>query len=98
MNWEQLSSFTLVDIGKMLVGSQPGSPNHCWLMAELNRRQLFEQIEATKAQSEAAKAAADTAEYTRQNARYMLWSVIVLAASSAVSTIVTVALAFVHHT
>lgn len=39
----------------------------------------------------------DTAEYTRRNARYMLWSVIVLAISSVISTMVTVVVALLHH-
>jgi len=68
-------------------------------MAEFTRRQTLAAQQATEAQIDAAyaqkeaalwaeratEAAQATAAYTRQNARYMLWSVIVLAISSVIS-------------
>ena len=52
---------------------------------------------AAKAQVEAARAAIDTAGATKQNAKYMLWSVIA-AAFSAVASLVSTAIAvFGHH-
>ena len=97
MNYDQLTAMSVDEIGKALSATQPGSLNHGWLLAELNRRQLLDQIRSTTAQADAAKAALDTVEYTKKNARYMLWSVIVLAISGVVSTVVTLTLAFAHH-
>ena len=52
-------------------------------MAEVYRRQLVFQQQASEAQQTAA-------EYTKKNARYMLWSVIALAVSSALSLLLAV--------
>lgn len=51
-------------------------------MAEVYRRQLVFQQQAAEAQQIAA-------EYTKRNATYMLWSVIVLAASSLATLLFT---------
>jgi len=48
--------------------------------AEFMRRQAVSQDEMTQA-------AKDTATYTQQNARYMRWSVYVLAASSVINAV-----------
>jgi hypothetical protein len=56
--------------------------------AEFMRRQAVSQDEMTQA-------AKDTATYTQQNARYMRWSVIVLAASSFITAVISV-IQFVH--
>lgn len=56
----------------------PGSVASQEVQLEFTRRQ-------TQAQIEAAEATKETATYTRQNARYMLWSVIVLAVASVAS-------------
>lgn len=63
-------------------GATPGTPEWHMARVEFLRRQTVMQQDAAKATIEAADAAKKTAEYTRKNARYMLWSVIVLAASS----------------
>jgi hypothetical protein len=63
----------------------PGSNNEMTARAEFLRRQTTLQREATQAAKEAAQAAKDTAIYTKKNARYMLWSVVVLAIASAIS-------------
>lgn len=51
--------------------------------AEFLRRQ-------TEAQQEAARAAVQTAEFTRANARYMLWSVLAVGACGVLSTVTAV--------
>jgi len=43
----------------------------------------------TLAQQEAAAAAVETAEFTRRTARYMLWSVVVLALSAIAATLIS---------
>lgn len=50
--------------------------------AESNKQTVEAQERAAAAAELAARAAQDAAEYTKRNARYMLWSVIVLAAFS----------------
>jgi hypothetical protein len=75
----QLSTMTLDEVADVKAGSTATSSNDQAADAEFIRRQ-------TQAAIDAAQAAMDTAKYTRRNARYMLWSVIVLAASSIVST------------
>ena len=46
-------------------------------------------LRQTKAAKESAQATKATAAYTKRNARYMLWSVIVLAVSSAITALIS---------
>ena len=57
--------------------------------AEFLRRQTLLQREITKAAQESAEAAKDAAKYTKQNACYMLWSVVVLALSSIANVVIS---------
>lgn len=59
---------------------QPGSVNAHDVQLEFQRRQ-------TLAQQEAAAAMIATADATKRNARYLLWSVVILAVSSVGSLI-----------
>jgi hypothetical protein len=77
-------------------GAQAGSTYDQRAKATFARLQTLAQQQAATAaergaaaQEVAAQAAEETAEYTRRNARYMLWSVIVLAASSLGSFVLT---------
>ena len=83
---EGWSLAALVDV----IGNENSFAPHA--RAELLRRQTLAQEEAfdaekraAEAQELAAGAAAETAEYTKEGARYMRWSVYVLAASSVIS-------------
>jgi hypothetical protein len=71
------------EVADWMAGVGPGSPNEMTARAEFLRRQ-------TALQREATQAAGDTATYTQRSARYMLWSVIVLAISSLISAAVAV--------
>jgi hypothetical protein len=57
-------------------------------------RQSIVQLEfarrASAAQDRAADAAIEAAEYTKANARYMLWSVVVLAVSAVITAAATI--------
>lgn len=61
---------------------EPGSLNSVRAPIEMLRRQTLAQIEAADAQKAASAAAVATAEYTRRNARYMLWSVMAILATA----------------
>jgi len=74
----KLANLTLDDLADELGIAMSGSPPHTAAMAEFTRREALAQ-EAT------AAAAKETAEATRRSARYMLWSVIVLAVASVLS-------------
>jgi hypothetical protein len=63
---------SLDDLAKWTGDAEPGSINHTAGMAELTRRQILGQIEATEVEKWAAAA-------SEKNAKYMLWSVIVAA-------------------
>lgn len=58
-----------------LARTEPGSRQYNAAQAELTRRQIIAQQNAVKAQQ-------DAAEYTRQNAKWMPLSVVVVAISS----------------
>ena len=77
-----LSQMTLDQLTDFLSKGGPGSQDDQMARAEFMRRQTEMQIKAMYAALEAAGAVKATARYVRRNARYMLWSVIVLAASS----------------
>lgn len=85
---QSLAELSLDDLTDKM--AEMGNSNIQTCQAEFLRRQTVLQAEATCATK-------DTADYTRRNARYMLWSVIVLAISSVISTMVTVAVALLHH-
>lgn len=63
------STLSLEELASQL--GQPGSQNSHYVEIEMLRRQTEAQVDASKAQIEAAK-------YSRKNARYMLWSVIAI--------------------
>lgn len=81
-----LMDMTLERLVDHAAHAAPGDDVH----AEFARRQ-------TILQEQVRDAAKDTAEYIKRNARYMLWSDIVLAASAVVSALVSIFLAFTHH-
>jgi hypothetical protein len=86
----QLADKTPDELADIIAGSTPSlelSPNEHAVRAEVMRRQIELQARATQA-------TAETAEYTRRNARYMLWSVIALMASSVVTAAVSIILAW----
>jgi hypothetical protein len=55
--------------------------------AELQRRLAASQFEACDAQVTAAKAAEETARYTRSTARWMFWSVVAIAITSGIQAL-----------
>jgi hypothetical protein len=61
----------------------PGSQSEQEVQAEYMLRQM-------QMQREVADAAIETANYTRQSARYMRWSVIVLAVSALLTLVVAI--------
>jgi hypothetical protein len=86
---EKLESETLGQIADRMSNAEPTSCAHTIAVAEFMRRQTLAQLEATRAQIEAAGAAKETAIYTQRNAKYLLWSVIVLAVSSMFTLLLT---------
>jgi hypothetical protein len=79
---EVLSLMSLDAVADMMSNHVPGSPHFHQAEAEFRLRETVAQISAAEAQEEAARAATATAAYTSASARYMKWSVIVLAAAS----------------
>lgn len=86
---EQMSTWTLDQVADSLSNAASGSTRHRIAMAEILRRQTVIQQEGADAQERAAAAAIETANFTRLNARYMLWSVVVLAAASVGNFLIT---------
>lgn len=76
---QALGKLSLDDLADWMAGVSMNTPNDQLARAEFLRRQTL--------------AAEDTADFTRQNARYMLFSVFVLALSS----IITLFLTIFHH-
>ena len=74
---EQLQRMSLEQLAAWAAERLPNSMARAMAETEFTRRQAAAQIEA--------------AAYTKRNARYMLWSVIVLAISSVLSLIVAIA-------
>ena len=72
---DRFAEMTLDEIADVLAANEPYTANAIAANAEIQRRVTISQIEA----SEAAKVAA---RYSRKSARYILWSVVVLAISS----------------
>jgi hypothetical protein len=72
---QALGKLSLDDLADWMAGITMNSQNDQLVRAEFLRRQTL--------------AAEETAAFTRSNARYLLWSVIVLAASSIATLIVT---------
>jgi hypothetical protein len=88
---EKLEGATLEQLADcMQDGPQIGRPYHA-SAAELERRKATWQRKAKQATEDAANAAIETAEHTRRSARYMLWSVVVLALASALNLVVSFA-------
>lgn len=88
---QRLASMTLDQVADALADAPPESPRATAAIAEFMRRQTVAQREAADAQICAASAAEATAQHTRDNARYLLWSVIVLVVSSLATLGVSVA-------
>ncbi len=80
---EKMETWTLGAVADSMAGAQPGTAAHTRGAAEILRRQTAIQEEAAEAQKRAAAATIDTANATRLSAKYMLWSVIVLAVACA---------------
>lgn len=85
----ELSRKSLDELSDWKAMISAGSQNDQVANAEFMRRQTVLQQQAADAAIREAAAAEQTAEYTRNNARYLLWSVIVLAASSIGTLIVS---------
>jgi hypothetical protein len=92
--WERLRDLSRCDDQAVVEWMVMSEEKEAEARAEFLRRQTGLQREATDAAKQAAKAAADTAAYTRRNANYVLISVIILAISAVVTTVVTI---FAHH-
>lgn len=67
LDWKAVSMFSLDDIGKRLATLDPTAPDHGQLMAELERRQLIEQVATTIAQKDAAQAARSSVIWMRNS-------------------------------
>jgi len=76
-----LTQMELEELSRLFGAAGSTSPDAQRYAAEFTRRQTVAQINAAEAQVRAASAAEETAKYTRTNARYLLWSVVVLAVS-----------------
>ena len=87
---EKMEEWPLGRIADTISNSQSGSIADRRAQAELIRRQIVLQEDVAQMQKAAAQATIETAKYTRLNARYMLWSVIVLAAASVLNLVVNV--------
>jgi hypothetical protein len=74
---QNLGRKSLDDLADWMAGIGAGSPNDQIVHAEFLRRQTL--------------AAEDAAKATAKSAKYLLWSVVVLAASSIATLIVTIA-------
>jgi hypothetical protein len=92
----RLAQLTLDELADALARPEPGSNAHNWAMAEFSRRRMVAELENTIAQKDAmiaqtraATAAEDTARFTKQNAFYMLLSVIALATSSFLNLLIS---------
>jgi hypothetical protein len=75
---QQMRDATLEHLAAVAAGSDPGTRNFEAAKAELTRREIIAQQEAARAQQEAAR-------YTKQNALWMFWSVVVVAITSLLS-------------
>ena len=85
-----LANMSLEQLADYHATRSPGSEDEQAVTAEYTLRQMQMQREAADAAREAADAAIETAHYNRRNARYVLWSVIVLAASAFLSLVVAI--------
>jgi hypothetical protein len=86
---EQLEKETLGQLAdRMQYGPQEGQYHPA--AAELERRRAAWQSAAAKAELDGAEAAISTAEYTRRTARYMLWSVWAILATSGISAPISI--------
>ena len=88
---EQTESWSLEQLCDVIGNENTYAPH---ARAEILRRTTIAQDEALAAQKQASEAqelaaiaAVDTAEYTKANAKYMLWSVCVLTVFSVISTL-----------
>jgi hypothetical protein len=68
----------LEHLASVIANTDPGSRASEAAKAELTRREIIAQQEAALSQQEAAR-------YTKQNARWMFWSVVVVAITSFLS-------------
>jgi hypothetical protein len=79
----KLAAMSLDQVADVMAAADSGSATDQAAQAEFLRRQ-------TESQFAADKAVIETSEYTRLNARYMLWSVIVLTLSSIATFLVSI--------
>jgi hypothetical protein len=84
MEQKPLSKMSLDELAAWKGDVTAGSANDQAANAEFMRRQVVLQTLAATAAQQEADAAARTAQFTSQNARYMLWSVLAILASSAI--------------
>lgn len=84
---EKTESWTAAQLYDSLSNHAPDSHPHHVAAAEIMRRQMVAQDDLARVQKEAADATIATAEYTRLNARYMLYSVIAILVTSGASAI-----------
>lgn len=84
MERKDLGVMSLDDLANWMATISAGSPNDQVAKAEFLRRQ-------TQAQIDSAEATKITAVFTSRNAKYLLWSVVVLAASSIATLAIAIA-------
>jgi hypothetical protein len=89
-----LTQVTFDDLAKLATACEPGSKRHGELVFEIERRQLIvanrtllAQQRAAEAETKAAEAAVVAAEAAKDNAKYMLWSVIAATISALISLV-----------
>jgi len=83
MHRAELENVSLDELADRIAGAPAMSTFGEAARAELARRQLLLQVQATQA-------AKDTADYTRKSARYIFWSVVAIAVSSVATLVVNI--------
>ena len=79
---EKMEDWSLEQVADAMSNAEPGTTVHTRAGAEILRRQTVLQQQSAGAQEQAATATIATARFTRLNARYMLFSVIVVGCAS----------------
>ena len=87
---EKLETETLEQLADRMQDGPSTTRHYYSALAELERRKAVWQLETAEAQKVAASSAESTAQYTKKTARYMLWSVIVLAVSAVITAAATI--------
>jgi hypothetical protein len=95
---EQLEGESLEKLADRMQDGASVPTNYHPAAAELERRKAIWQRDAAKAAQDAASAEKTTAEYTQRAARYMLWSVLAIFATSGASALFSfIAWAYPRH-